>query len=305
MLPETNVRSSSSKGEKLAQRLSHILALLHRGDLLDKHQLAEDFAVDIRTIERDLGNRLQGFAERNAEGRWQLTHTSRGAIPARYLNGYARLIGTEHLFPDSSLGYLLAQLEIPAHCNPTHVQPTSYEDLGAQKPTFTQLETAIEHHSECRFTYKGKPRHAQPYRLIHKNGVWYLAADEAGRLKNFSVALIECLQIDEASRFTPKPAHHAYIDNKDDVWFTENTIEVLLRVAPDVAHFFMRRKLLPEQRHRLDKDGSLLVTTQVNHMNQLFPVVRWWLPHVRIVEPLKWHAELVSGLQQVLKTWAD
>ena len=71
MLPETNVRSSSSKGEKLAQRLSHILALLHRGDLLDKHQLAEDFAVDIRTIERDLGNRLQGFAERNADGRWQ------------------------------------------------------------------------------------------------------------------------------------------------------------------------------------------------------------------------------------------
>ena len=45
---------ASPKGEKLAQRLSHILALLHQGDSLDKHQLAQAFNVDVRTIERDI-----------------------------------------------------------------------------------------------------------------------------------------------------------------------------------------------------------------------------------------------------------
>ena len=29
------------KGEKLAQRLSHIITLLHQGDILDKQQLAQ------------------------------------------------------------------------------------------------------------------------------------------------------------------------------------------------------------------------------------------------------------------------
>ena len=32
-------RQASPKGEKLAQRLSHILAQLHQGDAIDKHQL--------------------------------------------------------------------------------------------------------------------------------------------------------------------------------------------------------------------------------------------------------------------------
>lgn len=49
---------SASKGEKLAQRLSQILARLHQGAAVDKHQLAQDFQVDVRTIERDLGERL-------------------------------------------------------------------------------------------------------------------------------------------------------------------------------------------------------------------------------------------------------
>lgn len=104
-------RQASAKGEKLAHRLSHILAQLHQGDVVDKHRLAQDFQVNVRTIERDLGERLYGIAERTAEGRWQLTLAARATIPARHLGTYARLVGAEHLFPDSSLRYLLEQLE--------------------------------------------------------------------------------------------------------------------------------------------------------------------------------------------------
>ncbi len=204
-------RRASAKGEKLAQRLSHILALLHQSDTLDKHQLAQAFNVDVRTIERDLGERLHGIAERGPEGRWQLTHTARSTVPTRHLRDYARLAGTEHLFPDASLRYLLKQLETPEPQRTTQVQATPQEDLRAQDPQaaqiFALLQNAIEQHRECQFTYKAKPRHAQPYRLIHKNGVWYLAAVEGERLKNFSVALITGLTVADASRFTPDPAH--------------------------------------------------------------------------------------------------
>ena len=47
----------------------------------------------------------------------------------------------------------------------------------------------------------------------------------------------------------------------------------------------------------------LLVTTHINHVNQLLPVVRYWLPHVRIVEPKAWHEALVKEMQQVLIEW--
>ena len=78
-------RKASSKGEKLAQRISGILAQLHQGNHLDKHVLADRFQVDVRTIERDLAERLDGIVERNAQGHWQLVHAARGAIPARHL----------------------------------------------------------------------------------------------------------------------------------------------------------------------------------------------------------------------------
>ena len=300
-------RPTSSTGEKLAQRVSHILALLHQGDTINKHQLAQTFGVNVRTIERDLILRLQGFAERNEAGHWQLTQSARSTIPASHLHGYAQLVGTQQLFPDPSLRFLLEQLQTPAPQRAMQVQPTPQEDLRAQGPqapqAFAQLQYAIAQRHECRFAYKAKPRHAQPYRLIHKNGVWYLAAVEEGRLKNFSVALIAELQVDEASRFTPDPAHQDYINANDDVWFTQQTTEVLLRVAPEVAHYFSRRALLPQQQQRPDADGSLLVTTHINHPHQLLPVVRYWLPHVRIVQPQQWHEELVAGLRQALVMW--
>ena len=293
----------------MAQRLSHILGLLHQGDTVDKHQLAHAFDVDVRTIERDLGNRLHGIAERSSEGGWQLMHTARSTIPARHLSDYTRLVGTEHLFPDTSLRYLLEQLETPQPHRATQVQPTPQEDLRTQSPhapqAFILLQNAIKQRHECQFTYKAKPRHAQPYRLIHKNGVWYLAAVEDGRLKNFSVALITELTVDEASRFKLEPAHQDYINAKDDVWFTEGTTEVLLRVAPEAAHYFARRALLPQQQQHADTDGSLLVTTHINHINQLLPVVRYWLPNVRIVKPVEWHEAVVEELRQALALWEE
>lgn len=294
-------RKASSKGEKLAQRLSGILALLHQGEHLDKHLLADRFQVDVRTIERDLAERLDGLVERNAQGRWQLMHATRGSIPARHLNEYARLSGTQHLFPDSSLAYLLHQLDKPGNRRTMQVQPAATEDLGAKTPYFARLEAAIDHCFECTFEYKGKVRRVQPYRLIHKQGIWYLAATEGERLKNFSVALVTGLTVDDGRRFSPKPEHHDHIDGKDDVWFAPDTVEVVLRVAPVAAHYFTRRALLPRQRHRVQVDGALIVTSQISHPQQLLPVVRYWLPHVRIVQPTQWHEHLVSELKEALE----
>lgn len=144
-----------TRGEKLAQRLSHILALLHQGDNIDKNQLARLFHVDVRTIERDLGERLCGLIERNAEGHWQLVYSARSTIPAQFLHGYARMAGTEHLFPDTSLRYLLEQLDTPQPRRATQVQAVPHEDLGEHSSTFTLLQTAIEQKHECRFGYKG------------------------------------------------------------------------------------------------------------------------------------------------------
>lgn len=296
-------QENGTKGEKLAQRLSSILALLHQGDHLDKHLLAPMFSVDVRTIERDLTERLQGIVERNTDGSWQLMQASRGTVPAKYLNEYASMVGTQHLFPDTSLRYVLSQLRKKDDHRPTWVQPAALEDLEAGKSQFSALESAIEQRLKCQFEYKDKVREVQPYRLIHKYGIWYLAAVESDRLKTFSVALVTGLRVDSEKSFDPDPVHHDYLDSRDDIWFAPQTTETILRVAPGVSRYFTRRALLPKQQHRTDNDGSLIVTCEISHPQQLLPVVRYWMPHVRIVRPTQWHAQLVAELKEVLDLW--
>ena len=305
------------KGEKLAQRLSHIIALLHQGDILDKQQLAQQFSVDVRTIERDLFERLKGIAERTPEGEWRIASARRSTIPARYLSEYSQLAGAAALFPDASLPWLIGQIETRPAERGLHVQPVPEEDLRGQSRTFEQLQTAVQQHRPCQFTYKGKQRQAHPYRLIHKNGIWYLAAAElnaqtgaqtgaktgAQQLKNFSVARIEALRVDEHAHFAPQPEHLAYLERQPDIWFTRQPVEATLRVTAAVAHYFTRRDLLPGQITRADADGSLLVTATIHHPQQLLPIVRYWMPHVRILEPQEWEEQLIHSVQETLRQW--
>ncbi|MDG6327524.1 HTH domain-containing protein [Glaesserella parasuis] len=46
------------KNTVLAQRLSEILSQLNQGKRIDINQLAEDFGVSVRTIQRDIKDRL-------------------------------------------------------------------------------------------------------------------------------------------------------------------------------------------------------------------------------------------------------
>ncbi|MDO5291037.1 MAG: WYL domain-containing protein [Pseudomonadota bacterium] len=282
---------------------------MHQGGQPDKHQLAQQFSVDVRTIERDLHQRLHGLIERAPEGHWQLTAQARSTVPVGWLDSYAQLAGTQHLFPDPSRAWLIRQLQTgPAHTG-LHVQPTPSEDLRPQSALFDQLQTAVQQRQPCRFSYKGKPRHAHPLRLIQKNGVWYLAAAEVTsdtpHPKNFSIALIQELAVDAASRFTPRQADLDYIEQQQDVWFTSQSTEVLLRISPQAAHYFSRRPLLPRQQTRTDTDGSLIVTAHIHHPQQLLPVVRYWLPHARILQPQPWHDQLLQELRQALQQWSE
>ena len=313
------------RGEKLAQRLSHILALLHQGDAIDKQQLAQQFGVGVRTIERDLFERLAGIAERAPDGEWRIASRRRSTIPARYLSDYSQLAGTAALFPDASLPWLIGQIETSPADRSLRVQPVPEEDLRSQSQTFNLLLNAVQQQRPCQFIYKGKPRQAHPYRLIHKNGIWYLAAAElnaqtdtqtdtqtdkktdaktgAQQLKNFSVARIEALRVDEHAHFAPQPEHIAYLERQPDIWFTQQPEKAVLRVAAAVAHYFTRRDLLPGQITRADADGSLLVTATIHHPQQLLPIVRYWMPHVRILEPQKWDEQLILSVQETLRQW--
>lgn len=275
-----------------------------------KAGLAAQFGVSVRTIERDLRENLGDSVERTGRGRWRLRSAARSQIPTTYLADYAALSGTVSMFPDRSLSFKLKQVEdslqSSAKTPSTHVQPGVHEDLHSQahQMLFELLQEAITGHHPCSFSYKGRVRQVQPYRLIHRQGVWYLAAVDGGVLKNFSFSRIEApWSMDEHTRFTPEVEHQRYIEEQEGVWFTTQTTPVMLRVSAHAAHYFANRNLLPRQSIREDTDGTLIINTHINHIDQLLPLVRAWLPHVRIISPQQWHETLLTQLREALQLW--
>lgn len=172
---------TAPRTDALAQRLAQIMACLYQGHTLGSTgELARQFGVSPRTIERDLHQRLHGIIERSADGNsWQLTAQARATIPVRYLDNYAVLTGTQGLFPDTSRQWLFQQLDAAPECTGLHIQTIPNESLdNTSVNAFTQLQTAIQQRHPCRFSYKGKTRLVHPLRLIRKSSIWYLAAVE-------------------------------------------------------------------------------------------------------------------------------
>jgi predicted DNA-binding transcriptional regulator YafY len=169
-----------------------------------------------------------------------------------------------------------------------------YEKLRPHDAQFQQLDNAIRDSKRCILTYADKRRTLEPYRLVNNKGIWYLAATDVGRLKSFSLSRISQLVIGGDS-FEPRADIQQKIEEDDDVWFSEEKTEVLLSVAPQVAYYFLRRKLLPQQ--TIDKElesGGLIVSSRISDENQILPLIRYWIPHVKVLEP-SWLRDQLEG----------
>jgi hypothetical protein len=76
---------------------------------------------------------------------------------------------------------------------------------------------------------------------------------------------------------------------------------VVLTIAAPAASYFRRRKLIAQQVIEKElADGGLILSGKFAHPDQVFPTVRQWIPHVRIVSPKAWQEELEAGVRGYL-----
>jgi predicted DNA-binding transcriptional regulator YafY len=143
----------------------------------------------------------------------------------------------------------------------------------------------------------------EPYRLLRHKGAWYLAARDRGQFKTFSLARMQALRVSQDS-FDPDPGTERRLAEDDTLW--QSRQRVLLRIDAAAAPHFRRRKLIASQKiEQALEDGGLLVSLQAAHAGQVLPIVRYWMPHLRILSPEAWQAELEQGLAQYLGRAAE
>ncbi|MEO5685917.1 MAG: WYL domain-containing protein [Burkholderiaceae bacterium] len=300
-------RSRKPDHDKLVDRLVGILWKLNRGEVLVPSELAREFGVTLRTIQRDLNVRFARFGLETSEVGYSLPVAALGKLATPDLGRMVGILDLESVFPEFH-DSILRTLVDPRIESPWLMRGSlAPEDPKAYGAVFDQLDRAVREKRIVGFRYGSHSRAARedvrPYRLLRHNAIWYLAATEEGHLKTFALGRISGLLVSEA-RFQPEPEIATAVGKSEGIWFGSKdavlqTVE--LDVAAPAAEYWKRRRLLPRQvALRECDDGSLRLTVEAAHLQEILPVVRYWIPHVRIVSPAEWQQEMDVSLRAYL-----
>lgn len=291
--------------DTLVFRLAQILVKLNQGEKLDPQGLADEFGVNLRTIQRDLNERFAYLPLQKTDGRYHLDVTVLGKLNTKDIERFAGLAGIRGLFPSLNDDFLRDIFDTRLQAA-LLVKGHHYEDLLGKEHLFRELEKSIIGRHQIDFYYQKAEgpkiyREVSPYKLLNHKGIWYLVALDGEKLKTFSFSKVSCLEVLDGNFVWSKE-----IDNRlaaeDGIWLSEVNQEVVLKINGEVAGYFKRRKLIANQIVEKElEDGGLLVSAKVGHLNQILPIIRYWLPHIRVISPESLQQELEQGLTEYLK----
>lgn len=296
---------TASMHDTLVYRLAQMLVKLNQGEKLNPQALANEFGVNLRTIQRDLNVRFAYLPLQKTEGYYHLDPTFLGKLSTKDVDRFAGLAGVGGLFPSLSDDFLRDIFDARIQAA-VMVKGHNYENMAGKEAAFRSLEQAIVGRQHIAFDYQKdsglKPyTGVAPYKLINHKGIWYLAARDGEKLKAFSFAKIENLRVLE-SRFPADPNIDKHLAEEDGIWLNDDKKEIVVKIDREVAGYFKRRKLIANQVIEKElEDGGLIISTKVGHPNQVVPIVRYWIPHIRIISPEGLQAEMEKELTEYLK----
>jgi predicted DNA-binding transcriptional regulator YafY len=291
----------------LVVRLSQILFRLNQGEKLDPNDLVQEFNVTLRTVQRDLNERLSYLPIDKTNGKYHLNPSYLGRIGAHNIQSFAAIAGIRGLFPklDTQLLKRLYEEDKTYQIHGHHYEAQTSE---LQK-LMQSLELAVFGKKTLSFFYTksdGSNKYYEqvhPYRLINHNGIWYIAIADSGKLKALAVSRVATLRVN-GEHFLHDSALLKELDEEEGIWLGKKR-SVSLEVSGTAIHYFQRRQLLPKQQLLEVRADTIILSAQITHVNQLFPLIRYWLPLVKIVEPADVRQEFEQHLRLLIDTYLE
>lgn len=272
--------------DTLALRLSLILTKLNSGESFTAKELAQEFNVNIRTIQRDIKERLFYIPIDKKGDYYSMESYALGKLSFQDIKNFATLSGIKELYPELSNDFISDILNVKLN-KAYLIKNQGFENISSKKDCFEQLSAAIIKNSPVNFIYSNKSRVVNPYKLINNNGIWYLLADENNQLKNFTFSKIEKFNWeDELKKFTPKKEFLEQIEKNDTNWFSKESIEVVLKINNSAKEYFLRKEILPNKKLLEQNEEYFIISTIVSYDDEILRVVKSWLPHIKIMNPL-------------------
>ncbi len=288
--------------DKIATRLACILTKLNNGESFTAEELAKEFNISVRTVQRDLNERLIYLPIIKEHNHYFMDAYALGKLNFEDIKNFATISGIKSLYPILNNGFISDILNVKLN-SAYLVKNQGFENISHHQDWFNKISAAIVKLSPVEFFYKEKHRVVHPYKLVNNEGVWYLFAEENEQLKSFTFSKInQFAWTNESNVFSPKKEFLDIIFQNDTNWFSQTLIEVILEVDNVAKEYFFRKYILPNKQILEEKDNCFTISTKVSYDDEILKVVKYWIPYIKIISPLYLQEKFTNILQDYLKT---
>jgi len=293
-------------------RHSQILERLNSGETLSITELAREWDIQTKTIQRDFKKLMEGSygVVRADDGkRFRIskkrTTTKDASTAIKMLNSLSEDIGGEF--------YTKAQIAL--NKLQTHIESPFYtridvEDISQKMELIEQLEIAIAEQKMVSFKYTKwyalddikTHENVKPYKIIIFDGFFYLFCQVKDYYPKFYLKEITDLVVSEQT-FEHREKVLASMQKAQDIWFdpAKEAFEVIL-FLDSTARVYFQRKPIKDQFLKKYADGTAEITIYITNKEEVFSILKKWLPHIKVTEPIELQEEFDSMLTSYIKS---
>jgi predicted DNA-binding transcriptional regulator YafY len=191
-------------------------------------------------------------------------------------------------------------------------RPDPWKDYSNKQDTIAAIIDAILHQRQARIAYfsfnskKTKTYTLDPYRLVYFRGGLYLyaRAHEYGEVRTFAVERIQKIEVLDLN-FKSQEAFDATEYVKGAFGIAGGKPEPVEMVFDPSQAGYIRERVWHESQQLEEKpDGSTVLRMNVHPSPELKSWVKGFIPHVRVVLPLRLRDEIAKDLAKAGKTFA-
>jgi predicted DNA-binding transcriptional regulator YafY len=295
--------------DKALYRYTQIIAKLYSGDKLSNKDLADEFGVSTKTIQRDFSKLVLLFPIFQEKKLWQLKKgfefredfSIEDEITLKLLESTSKSFDASFA---KSAEKLLKRIDDNIF-SPIYTK-IDIEDISPKLHEIKTIESAINENRKISFLYQKDENsfktEVEPYKIVNFEGFWYLVSKKDGALRRYYLKNISDVTIlDE--KFRKSKQLQTNLDNALNIWFEETKpYEVELLISSHIAKYFQRKPISKTQNIKgFDADGHMQLTLAITDDNELIPLIKYWLPHIKVVSPNELNEKIKKDVEKFLK----
>ena len=297
---------------KLANRLVSIIHKLSHGEILNVSELAKEFSISQRQIQKDIGlfssiYEIESLGQQNyrlKQGYRLLDASNEDTEIA-----LALLKSLQHSALPKMNEFIDKALPETKEYKNIFVLSIDYEDI-LHTQEFYRLLQAIKTQESCSFYYtkkdgSSKQVNVHPYKIANFSNFWYLLAYdvEGKKLKSYHINSIDKVEL-VGENYISNTAIEKEIENTfakfNSAWFDGNPKNVELEIAGKAKLYVHRNP--PKNSTILSQDDSkLIINFEYYNSAEVLSFVKQWLPDIKILKSIELEEELKDTMRKYLQ----